>query len=103
MFDENKKHVPMVVAGTNANGEGDFLFIHVEVSPEEYSLGYHYDYAQEKAIDAGFDGDDIVCYDPSEMPAFRRITEEIAYHSQEIELAAEWTANIPSQSTSRAA
>jgi hypothetical protein len=55
----------IAVACVNASGMADLPIFVVTASPEEVSLGIHYDLAEALAGDAGYEGP-FICYDADE-------------------------------------
>jgi hypothetical protein len=44
-----------MVAAINANGDSDFYFVKVDCTEEQYNLGEHYEAAENKAEEEGYD------------------------------------------------
>jgi hypothetical protein len=66
----------VAVAGTNANGEADLVVVTVDVTPEDYNLGKHYDLAEAKAVELGYDAP-FVCFDETEQANIHRVYDEL--------------------------
>ena len=62
------KSLKIAVACRNASGMADMPVFAVTVTEEEYSLGIHYDKAENMAKDEGYE-DPFLCYDPAEQKA----------------------------------
>ncbi len=71
--------IKCVVTCHNASGEPDFYFCKVKCSQEQYDDGKHYETAQSKAAEQGYEGDFVV-FDENDGPAwlFERFVWETA-------------------------
>lgn len=58
----------IAVACRNSSGSADMPLFEVEVTQEGYDLGEHYELAESKAEDAGYEAP-FLCYDHSEHSA----------------------------------
>lgn len=79
------KKLDVLVVGRNASGEPDALVVAIEVDEPSYSLGQHYDLAQEKAELEGYEGP-FVCFDDAELPAAKNFAQCV---QPEVELVAQ--------------
>ncbi len=60
----------VAVACRNASGSADMPVFSIEATEEQIALGEHYDLAESKAEDDGYEGP-FVCFDSEEQPALR--------------------------------
>jgi hypothetical protein len=58
-----------VVACHNASGESDFFFVKVSCDERQYSHGEHYELAEYKAREEGYEGP-MVVFDENDGPSF---------------------------------
>ncbi|MDR2452371.1 MAG: hypothetical protein LBE85_11530 [Candidatus Accumulibacter sp.] len=68
MNDEAVKPIYVAVACRNASGMADLPVLVVTATPNELSLGLHYDRAEALAHTAGYEGP-FVCFDADEQSA----------------------------------
>jgi hypothetical protein len=67
----------VAVACRNSSGMADLPLFVVTASAEEYALGVHYDRAEDRAKDAGYEGP-FVCFDATEQPAILAAARRLA-------------------------
>lgn len=64
-----KRSVVVVTTCITSDGTPDFALNEIEVTQEEYDNGVHYDRADDRLIDAGYE-EPFVHFDELESPAF---------------------------------